>query len=501
MPSSLALREGAAAARREARFGPSGPHYRLDIEWSERRVDPRALLSAFSGVLATASRAGLDRGVEQAIAGDDDVVALSWLLSEGEFSTSLLLAAFREGVVRRVEDEARARWAPFALGPDEGFPLGRLDGPGLSLDPKVGILTALARDPEAARLAAALRLHPPARVLDRAGREVRVASAAGLLLDHGVYDDDGRAAGEVLAAAVRRLRSLGDRRQAGELTERVAHAVVAGRREVDGVVEALSSVLAEFHVADLHAAAARGTVDDPNHDGDRFVGYVDDDGTLVLPLGHLQGLLEEVSRHDGARRPLYEAIAAHQARVVLDHAGGGNVLWASELGAFTQVLVNANDERAIEDDAARRKRQADVLALIDGAVGLVPMGRPGRLAVAQAGRLARDELAGGADLSGASYELEQRAAHALDALIVAGYLERGRLGPAGEVEHEAAEAARGREESVFLVGGRLLPYGEMSAAQRQAFDEWVRTSRRLDEVVGRARHAAHQAMDDRDKDN
>lgn len=480
--------------------GPRGAHYRLDIDWTDRHIDAQPLLATFSSVLATATRTGLDRNVERAIANDDDVVALSWLLSQGEFSTSFLLEAFRAGVVRRIPEEVRTRAAPFTTGNDEGFPLGRMQGEGLPLDPKLGILGALARNPEAARLAATMAFDPPVKVLDRVGLEAGVGNAGDLLLDHGVHSDRGEALGDMLAAAARHMHALGDRQGAGELTERVIHAVVLGRREIDRAVRGLSSVLAEFHVADLHASARRGTLDDPNYDGDRFVGHVEA-GTLVLPLKHVQSLLVDVSADGVARRVLFDAVAAHQARVVVNHAGNDDLTWATELGALSQLLVNANDEKAIRDEGARRERQAAVLALLDGAIGLIPLSKPASLVVGETKRIVRGNLSAGTDVDWPNYEFKQRTIHALDALIVGGYFERGHLGPTDEVLREAVEVTRGRAEAMFFVDGHLLPYGEMTPAQRQAFDEWMSTSSRVRTAIGGARQEAHQAMDDREKDN
>lgn len=508
-------------------------HHRHNKKWmKDDPEDVQGILYAFSAVLATATRSA-DASVKKVVtnvAKDDDAVALSWLMSPDDlvFGTDFLLNAFRNGVVNRiVEENLNANNTHY----QESYPLGAMRDRGLPLDPKVKILEALSRNSEAALEAVEMSFKPARTVklsTSSGPRESKVHTAVGLLLGHGTYGDQGLAVGSVLAAANQHLHDLATAAgataaraedyftQANELTLRMAHEVIRGRKEIDRVIVGLTDVLTKHHMVDLHKAVKKGEDEDFGIDPSslsettmqaKLIGEATGQ-EILLSRAQVEQLLTAVCGQPDAEAAFVEAAARYQASVIVANlnpekpAGpAGTNHWAAELGMYIGASVNAAGNAAFAEHESELARQKRKLAVFDTVMTLLPMALPA-LGAAKAGVAVgkffeaaklpaldveaqiKDAIAPEptrekplADLN----EFKEEASESLRAVLAATALETGMLGDkmavkAG-VEVKLTELAQRRGDknlhSFFNADGSLLPIGSLDGFQRQALRDWM----------------------------
>ncbi|MGH9000870.1 MAG: hypothetical protein ACRDY7_15930, partial [Acidimicrobiia bacterium] len=241
----------------------------LPSEHLERRPtdqEHRGILYAFSATLATATNSdSLDDDVRDDVTATDDPLALSWLLTNHDigFDTEFLLKAF-EHVKVIVQAEAR-RAATIGPDPLPGTgPITSPDGEALSTDPKVAILNAISRNPQAAHHLINTAAEPI--TVETLQGPVEVDSTLDLLYRHGTYGDGGAAVGRMVAAANGELHRLTEAAgrdtdagqdiatTANELTLRMAHEAAYGRDALERAVVGLAPILAQRHMADIQAS-------------------------------------------------------------------------------------------------------------------------------------------------------------------------------------------------------------------------------------------------------
>ena len=205
----------------------------------------RELLAPFTQALAVASYSGtLARDQQRALGGNGDQWAVAALLSHSssKYGKDLLLEAFDKGVVDRIvyESKNRLRWDDIS-NTDKMFALGRSDNEGgLALDPKVTILNALARNGDAAADALTSDMEPVKLLRPGPGGDppggITVRDPLQLLLEIGVYQDDGRALGEMSASGIAGLHEDGRHAPANHITLRMIDAVIGEERnDLDGI--------------------------------------------------------------------------------------------------------------------------------------------------------------------------------------------------------------------------------------------------------------------------
>ncbi|MGH8990774.1 MAG: hypothetical protein ACRDZ7_04520 [Acidimicrobiia bacterium] len=486
-------------------------HYRQNKKWmKEDPENVKGILYSFSAVLATATHSAdaSARDTVKNVARDDDLVALSWLMSPDGlvFSTDFLLEAFQNGVVDRIVDQnlnASNRYYK------ESYALGGLNGRGLELDPMVPILDALSRNSEAARAAVQMDFGRKPLKVHRPGEEsVVVRTAIDLLMDHGSYDDKGAALGAVLAAANDELHAADKAEEANMLLLRMVHALTPphpedehpshglprGRPEVADALRGMAAILAKHHVDDLHQAALGSDKSAGFGRTDGVVGTAGPD-RIILSDPQMTMLFAALSRDFQAHEIFLKAVTAHQIGLVqkgmVTHPP--NPAWAIELAQFNGLLANSVGfaEKTKYDEAVARNQR--VVAVIDTVVSFLPGGRmmdvlkspvidvPGAVKEAFAPGASWDRSVG--DIN----RLRSQAGLATRALVVKTLYESGQLGTPSELV-PAMEAiamdihggAGGKVPRFFHAAppqgdGHLISYGELDGMERNAFNHWIET--------------------------
>jgi hypothetical protein len=531
---------------------PYHEHYRRNRKFM--KDDPehvKGILFSFSAVLATATHSADDatRQEVKKVAADDDAVALSWLMSPDDlvFDTDFLLAAFKNGVVDRIVEENLNATNEYYR---ESYALGGAGGRALPVDPKVKILEALARDPDAALQATDMRIKVEVHRSSPLGPEhFRIDNALDLLLRHGTYDDDGVALGAMMSAANRHLHDLAAEASATKeqadafneranwLTLRMAHEVTRGRSEIDGLIQSLTAILTTYHMGDLQAAVgvvggqdfgiAKGPSLTETAEQAKVIGEATS-AELLLTRRQVEDMLTAICSDSGAETEFIEALARYETGKIVEYLNperpkepAGEVDWAKELGMLTGVLVNAAGNVAFAKHESELERQKRKLAVFDTIMALVPMALPA-LGAAKAGQSVGKFFAAAnlpaIDMSGKVKEaiasgpsrskplrslndFKEEARESLRAVLAATALETGMFGDKmavkTAVEAELSELAKRRRDedlhSCFDEQGSIIPIGQMDELQRLALDRWL-GSDQVGNVIGPALNDASVEM-------
>jgi hypothetical protein len=189
--------------------------------------DVQSILYAFSGTLATATQYDdFNTDVEDDILSTDDQLALSWLLAnpDADFDADFLVKAFDRGVKDVLLKEANLTGIG-GYGKGE-VPL-QLVGTKLDSDPKLAVLDAISRNPEAAMRIADIEFKPPLTIPMGVRPAVKVNNVVELLYNGGNtttgYGDKGAAIGRLFDTAHRGFCEGGDARNAQELVDQILH--------------------------------------------------------------------------------------------------------------------------------------------------------------------------------------------------------------------------------------------------------------------------------------
>jgi hypothetical protein len=468
------------------------------------------LLAPFTQALAVATYGGtLSRDRQREIAEDDDQWAVASLLShEGRYGKDFLLEVFERGVVQRIEYEHAAGEGFWDEAQTDDFdnPLGWTseDG-GLPRDTKVIILNALARNEDAAAAALTAPIQPLelSRLID--SEHMTVTDPLQLLLEFGTYGDDGSALGEASASAVFGLHDDGRGADANQMTERLIHEVVEGeRRDIDAVRNGVARVVASPDIMeDLHRVAGRSessSAFDPDQDG--LAGSSDEDGIRLSGL-QLADLLGELSDEELARERLLAGVTAYQTNEILEATGPNgppNQYWATEIGNFDGILVEANNEDRLDDFGDRKERHEQIFGAVNHVAGLIPGGKVVSLPLdVGLGAISDATEPSQGPVLDENYVASQEMRGRLEAAIVAGYFEHGAFGSSSDVEAQirSIDDSPGYEAKSFLdSNGQIIPYDQMDADQRATFEDWT-SSDRVQNVVQRALESAGNGVDAR----
>lgn len=504
------------------------------------RENPLELLAGFSLVLATATTNGLSRDVEREIAGGEDTWAMAHLLTgPHRFGTEFLVDCFRSGVAERIGEESRE------LVGIESYPLASYSdlrqawGPGLSLDPKVHVLEALGRNPDAAA-EVFRRDWSGIEIQDRVRDSHSYSSAADILL-LGKYDDQGLAMGRAWAAGVDGLIADGDKGRAANLTERLAHEYIAIERgEWDGLrfndsddikqgVEGLSRILSAHYMGDVFESAS--SIDQgPDWDwdpvpgqadvtGDGLYGMSTETGALRWSRPQLVDLFDVLLGDDEARSTFLTGSGVEQARLIHEGAGTTDLSWAERIGNFNGVLQASNDIDRVEDSEDRAARQAAISKMVDGVMSVVPLKAPWSVIANQAVDLVQGEIVAGgsaqSQLMAEGYDARSHLRAGMDAAIVAGMYEANQLGDERAIAGQLRALARENEavrgvldldgDGRVLEDGRVpflderghvIPYNEMSERAQIAFNHWIDAKGPVYNAIERELEKARQGYDD-----
>ena len=466
------------------------PNFRYDGDVVEE------LLAPFTEALAVSTSTGtLTRAQQQSLAANRDKWAVATLLShEGKYGKEFLLDAFKTGVVDEIVDEHRTG-RRFSDPSDTSLNLGGSDNKGgLPRDGKVLILNALGRNGDAAAAALTTPLDPIRLTRLDGSETLDVRDPLKLLLEFGHYQDDGRALGGASASAVAGLHDDNRHDAANRMTLRLVDEVIAGERDdLKGLRPGVARTVADPDIMrDLHTAAASDEADlkyDP--DGDGVLGSSDEDG-ISISNTQLRELLGELTADGDARGKLLAGVAAHQSQEILANTGPDaprNHQWATGLGNFNAILLEAGNDNRLEDLAARQARHEQIFGAIDTVTSLVPLGDAGGAAASTViDGIADGRAPSEQDTSNENFKQGQELRGRLQASIVAGYYEQGKLGDARDIESYVRGLERGdaqlsgHEATSFLRDGHIVPYSEMSPAQRATFEAWTQSDGVQDRV-------------------
>ena len=445
-----------------------------DYDGDENILD---VLAPFTQALAVSTYAGtLARVRQEEIVADDDQWAVASLLShEGAYGKDFLLDAFETGVVRRIEHEhavANGLWQD-ALTDDALNPLGwTSDDGGLPRDSKAIILAALSHNPEAAATALTTDIEPLElrRLVDSEYAEV--TNPADLLLEYATYGDDGRATGQVIAAANDWFHDSGQSEDANRFTLRLVDEVINGEREdLDGLVVGLADDLADHHVEALHESAATGGYD---YDEGGAGAIRADNGAIALTSEELLRVFQEVSGDEGAQDRLLGEIGRHQAQLIAAGTAErptGPENWAYQIGSIDRLMLNANDLERLgdyEDAIARHER---VFQIAGDVAGLLKVNPVAGLAIGQGIDFIGESWPGQPSESAVddgAYDDKQRMILANKTTIAAGLYENGQI----EVSDPDL-----RRVLVDPATGELRPFSELDTdGERAAFEAWLESN-------------------------
>jgi hypothetical protein len=253
---------------------------------------------------------------------------------------------------------------------------------------------------------------------------------------------------------------------------------------------------------DLHrVAAGHESAADYDPDDDGRVGAGDDDG-ITLSTDQLRDLLSELSDDDDARSRLLAGVALHQSNAILDGAGPNgpeNTRWATEIGNFDGILIDANNDNRVEDYEERKERHEQIFGAINTVTGALPLGNvtgtiTSELIDQAASRLGPDEQ----PVLEGNYDTAQGMRGRMEAAIIAGFYEHGAFGTREEVLEQISRIqVAGLDEKPFIdASGHFIPYDAMDADQRRTYDEWMRTDR-VQNIVDETLVAAGNGIDSR----
>ena len=488
------------------------------------------LLAPFAQALAVATFGGtLSRERQRELASDPDTWAVSTLLShDGRYGKAFLLDMFDAGVVDRIAAENKGG-APAG---DGGFPLGAADGSGgLPADTKVIVLEALARNHDAAAVAFTREL-PPLELRSPAdGSAVTVTDPLRLMLEFGVYGDQGHALGEAAASAVDGLHDDKQHGDANRITNRLVHEVIQGRDDLGAIRDGVARVVATPDVMDdLHRSAA-GDHARPDWDPDRdgVLGRANGD-RIDLSTAQVQELLGELSERDVARDRLLDGVSRYQEAEIRDPHGH-----PGRIDDFNRLLVEGVSDSRDEQpppqappenvtappappapEAPQPTAPAAPATPAPEGTTAPPAGEPeaapapGSESVpassgGSAPPAAWDDasLADAAAPPGAPLDLDSDQAEELRSrlsmAVVSGYYELGELGTEDEIRAEIRRLpeTEGFEPKPFFDrNGHILSYDAMDTDQRLTFEAWLETER-VQAVVGEAIEAAEGGLDAR----
>ena len=235
------------------------------------KEDKEDILYAFSATLATASRSDdFDQKVEDEIFNTEDKLALSWLLAnpEADFDADFLVRAFEEGVLEQIQKEGALTGIGYYGGGTSELELASTK---LSIDPKVAVLEALSRNPEAAMRVADREFKPPLEISMGVRRGVEVNNVVELLYLGGEsnngYSDKGAALGRMLDTAHRGFCESGDGENARELVDDILGGATS-EKEVAAARAFLREIGARHPTTDEESQKALDRVRrDPKHPG------------------------------------------------------------------------------------------------------------------------------------------------------------------------------------------------------------------------------------------
>jgi hypothetical protein len=458
--------------------------------------DAMDFMTTFGMAVAVATYTGqLTRwapGAEETIGYDGDAWSVAQLLSyKGTFGATFLRDVFQNGVIAQIGRNA----GNLGLHPWESEI--RIGGDhGISTDQTRLILDALERNPHAVALALSDPVPPQLQISNLLqGNPNPIA----ILYDHMDWQDGGKEFASLYKTGVDWCFQNGDEARAYGMTASLIDRTISSDwAHLDPMTDALAHDLADHHMPDLFLSSTGAYTGGESGDFQAgWIGYPEVDGVkglhLILKKDELISLVRAMSDQPSADQIFLSGARDYQADIIRTHAtepavSGGNLLWATQLGDFDGIVMNAHDlDLAADFDRDNFKHQM-FFKFIESTIGVVGEGHPVTSAgttlllsgIDEATKPSYDALVQSTD---DEKELIIASTHAA---IAAGYYENGVLGSAGAPPPD------------LLVNGHLVPFTELKDPNKiRQFLLWVNTDEKLNQVAGEAFDRADQARDNR----
>jgi hypothetical protein len=456
--------------------------------------DAIEFMTTFGMAVAVATYTGqLTRyapGAERTIGHDPDAWAVAQLLAyKGPFGATFLRDVFQNGVIAEIGRSAGLLGGPSPM--DMEIQIG---GPsGISTDQTRLILDALARNPHAVALALS---DPIPQELQISNLLQGNSNPIAILYDQMDWEDDGQEFAALYQTGIDWCYQNGDETRAYGMTASLIDRTINSEwRDLAPMTDALARDLRDHHMPDLFLSATGAYFGGPSGDFQAgFVGEAEINGArglhLILEKGELTDLVRAMADHPSADQIFLAGAAEYQAELIRANAtepstSGGDLLWATHIGNFDGIVMNAHDLDLAENFDKDNQQHQIIFMFLDTAAGLVggPEGAGVGLVVSAVDEQTKPSFEALVQSADSEKELLIATTHAA---IAAGYYENGVLGPDGAPPRE------------LLVNGHLVPFTELKDPDKiRQFLLWVNTNERLDEVAGEAFDRADQARDNR----
>jgi hypothetical protein len=456
--------------------------------------DAVEFMTTFGMAVAVATYTGqLTRyapGAERTIGHDPDAWAVAQLLAyKGPFGATFLRDVFQNGVIAEIGRNAGSLGGPSPW--EMEIQIGGENG--ISTDQTRLILDALARNPHAVALA----------LSDPIPRELQISyllqgnsNPIAILYDHMDWDDDGQEFAALYQTGIDWCYHNDDEARAYGMTASLIDRTINSEwRDLSPMTDALAHDLRDHHMPDLFLSATGAYLGGPS--GDFQVGWIGEaeiNGArglhLILEKGELTELVQAMADQPSADQVFLAGAAEYQADLIRANTtepstSGAPLLWATQIGDFDGIVMNAHDLDLAENFDRENRQHQIVFMFLDTAAGLVggPEGAGVGLIVSAVDEQTKPSFDAIVRSADSEKELIIATTHAA---IAAGYYESGVLGPEGAPPKE------------LLVNGHLVPFTELRDPDKiRQFLLWVNTNERLDQVAGEAFDRADQARDNR----
>jgi hypothetical protein len=456
--------------------------------------DAVEFMTTFGMAVAVATYTGqLTRyapGAERTIGHDPDAWAVAQLLAyKGPFGATFLRDVFQNGVIAEIGRNAGSGGGPSPW--EMEIQIGGENG--ISTDQTRLILDALARNPHAVALA----------LSDPIPSELQISyllegnsNPIAILYDHMDWDDDGQEFAALYQTGIDWCYQNGDEARAYGMTASLIDRTINSEwRDLPPMTDALAHDLRDHHMPDLFLSATGAYLGGPS--GDFQVGWIGEaeiNGArglhLILEKGELTELVQAMADQPSADQVFLAGAAEYQADLIRANTtepstSGAPLLWATQIGDFDGIVMNAHDLDLAENFDKENRQHQIVFMFLDTAAGLVggPEGAGVGLVVSAIDEQTKPSFDAIVRSADSEKELIIATTHAA---IAAGYYESGVLGPEGAPPKE------------LLVNGHLVPFTELRDPDKiRQFLLWVNTNERLDQVAGEAFDRADQARDNR----
>jgi hypothetical protein len=429
-------------------------------------------------------------GTERKIGHDPDAWAVAQLLAyKGPFGATFLRDVFQNGVIAEIGRSAGSLGGPSPM--DMEIQIGGENG--ISTDQTRLILDALARNPHAVALALS---DPVPKELQISNLLQGNSNPIAILYDHMEWEDDGQEFAALYQTGIDWCYQNGEESRAYGMTASLIDRTINSEwRDLPPMTDALAHDLRDHHMPDLFLSATGAYSGGAS--GDFQVGWIGEaevNGArglhLILEKGELTELVQAMADQPSADQVFLAGAAEYQADLIRANTtepstSGAPLLWATQIGDFDGIVMNAHDLDLAENFDRENRQHQVIFMFLDTAAGLVggPEGAGVGLLVSAVDEQTKPSFDAVVQSADSEKELIIATTHAA---IAAGYYESGVLGPEGAPPKE------------LLVNGHLVPFTELRDPDKiRQFLLWVNTNERLDQVAGEAFDRADQARDNR----